>query len=40
VRDELAAWYDAGIRTPIIVPSSATGRQLQAVEEVFATLTG
>jgi alkanesulfonate monooxygenase SsuD/methylene tetrahydromethanopterin reductase-like flavin-dependent oxidoreductase (luciferase family) len=40
VREELAAWYAAGIRTPIIVPSSATGRQLQAVEEVFAALTG
>jgi len=40
VREELAAWYEAGVRTPIIVASSATGRQLQAVEEVFATFTG
>jgi alkanesulfonate monooxygenase SsuD/methylene tetrahydromethanopterin reductase-like flavin-dependent oxidoreductase (luciferase family) len=40
VRDELEAWRDAGIRTPIIVASSATGRQLQAVQEVFATFTG
>ncbi len=40
VRDELAAWYEAGVRTPIIVASSATGRQQQAIEEVFATFTG
>jgi len=40
VRDALAAWYDAGVRTPIIVASSATGRQQQAIEEVFATFTG
>jgi alkanesulfonate monooxygenase SsuD/methylene tetrahydromethanopterin reductase-like flavin-dependent oxidoreductase (luciferase family) len=40
VRDELAAWYEAGIRTPIIVASSTTGGQLKAVEEVFATFTG
>jgi len=40
VRDELAAWYDAGVRTPIIVASSATGRQQQAIEEIFATFTG
>ena len=39
VREELAAWYDAGVRTPIIVASSATGRQIQAIEEVFATFT-
>ena len=40
VRDELAAWYDAGIRTPIIVPSSAAGNQLKAIEEMFAAFTG
>lgn len=40
VREELAAWYDAGVRTPIIVASSATGRQQQAIGEVFATFTG
>ena len=27
VRDGLEAWYAAGIRTPIIVPSSAAGNQ-------------
>ncbi len=39
VRDELAAWYDAGIRTPILVPSSATGNQMKAFEELFACLS-
>jgi alkanesulfonate monooxygenase SsuD/methylene tetrahydromethanopterin reductase-like flavin-dependent oxidoreductase (luciferase family) len=37
IRDELDAWYDAGIRTPIIVPSSAAGNQLKAIDEMFAT---
>jgi alkanesulfonate monooxygenase SsuD/methylene tetrahydromethanopterin reductase-like flavin-dependent oxidoreductase (luciferase family) len=36
VRDGVAAWHDAGITTPILVPSSAYGNQLKAVEEVFA----
>jgi alkanesulfonate monooxygenase SsuD/methylene tetrahydromethanopterin reductase-like flavin-dependent oxidoreductase (luciferase family) len=36
IRDELDAWYDAGIRTPIIVPSSAAGNQLKAIDEMFA----
>ena len=40
VRDELAAWYESGIRTPIIVPSSAAGNQLKAIEEMFAAFTG
>jgi alkanesulfonate monooxygenase SsuD/methylene tetrahydromethanopterin reductase-like flavin-dependent oxidoreductase (luciferase family) len=40
VRDELEAWYAAGIRTPIIVPSSAAGNQIKAIEEIFATFTG
>jgi alkanesulfonate monooxygenase SsuD/methylene tetrahydromethanopterin reductase-like flavin-dependent oxidoreductase (luciferase family) len=37
VREGLEAWYDAGVRTPIIVPSSAAGNQLKAIEEIFAT---
>ena len=37
VREGLDAWYDAGVRTPIIVPSSAAGNQLKAIEEIFAT---
>ncbi len=36
VREGVEAWFDAGIKTPIIVPSSAQGNQLKAIEEVFA----
>jgi len=36
VRDGLEAWADAGVRTPIVVPSSTRGGQMQAFEEVFA----
>src|SRR4051794_10394845 len=36
VRDGVAAWRGAGITTPILVPSSAAGNQLTAVEEIFA----
>jgi alkanesulfonate monooxygenase SsuD/methylene tetrahydromethanopterin reductase-like flavin-dependent oxidoreductase (luciferase family) len=38
VREELAAWYAAGITTPIIVPSSASGNQMKAIQELFAAL--
>jgi alkanesulfonate monooxygenase SsuD/methylene tetrahydromethanopterin reductase-like flavin-dependent oxidoreductase (luciferase family) len=36
VRDGVAAWKAAGVHTPIIVPSSAAGNQMKAIEEVFA----
>ena len=36
VRDGVEAWRDAGVRDLIIVPSSAAGNQLKALEEVFA----
>ena len=36
VRDGIEAWFDAGIKTPIIVPSSAVGNQMKAFEELFA----
>lgn len=36
VRDGIEAWFDAGIKTPIIVPSSASGGQIQALEEFFS----
>ena len=36
VRDGIAAWREAGVTTPIIVPSSAAGNQLTAVDEIFA----
>ncbi len=35
VRDGLEAWYDAGLTTPILVPSSASGGQMKAFEELF-----
>jgi alkanesulfonate monooxygenase SsuD/methylene tetrahydromethanopterin reductase-like flavin-dependent oxidoreductase (luciferase family) len=36
VRDEIEAWFDAGVSTPIVVPSSTSGGQLKAIEEIFA----
>ncbi|HVY14376.1 MAG TPA: LLM class flavin-dependent oxidoreductase [Rhodopila sp.] len=36
VREGVEAWREAGVRTPILVPSSAAGNQLKALEEVFA----
>ena len=36
VREGVAAWREAGVTTPILVPSSAYGNQLKAVEEIFA----
>ncbi len=35
VLEGLAAWREAGLRTPILVPSSAVGKQPQAFEELF-----
>jgi alkanesulfonate monooxygenase SsuD/methylene tetrahydromethanopterin reductase-like flavin-dependent oxidoreductase (luciferase family) len=35
VREGIEAWFDAGIKTPIIVPSSAAGNQLKALQELF-----
>ena len=35
VREGIEAWFDAGIKTPIIVPSSAQGNQMQALQEFF-----
>jgi alkanesulfonate monooxygenase SsuD/methylene tetrahydromethanopterin reductase-like flavin-dependent oxidoreductase (luciferase family) len=40
VREGLEGWYAAGILTPIIVPSSAGGNQMKAIQEMFATFTG
>ncbi len=36
VREGVAAWRAAGVHTPILVPSSAAGNQMKAIEEVFA----
>jgi alkanesulfonate monooxygenase SsuD/methylene tetrahydromethanopterin reductase-like flavin-dependent oxidoreductase (luciferase family) len=35
VRDGVEAWFDAGIKSPILVPSSANGGQMKAFEELF-----
>ncbi len=36
VREGVEAWFDAGVHTPILVPSSAAGNQMKAIEELFA----
>jgi alkanesulfonate monooxygenase SsuD/methylene tetrahydromethanopterin reductase-like flavin-dependent oxidoreductase (luciferase family) len=36
VREGVEAWLDTGVRTPILVPSSANGNQIKALEELFA----
>lgn len=36
VREGIEAWFDAGVKTPIIVPSSTNGGQFKAFEEFFA----
>lgn len=36
VREGIEAWRQAGLRTPIVVPSSASGNQMKAFEELFA----
>ncbi len=36
VRDALSEWRQAGVRTPILVPSSVAGGQLKAINELFA----
>jgi hypothetical protein len=37
VREGIEAWREAGVSTPVIVPSSAaSGNQLTAIEELFA----
>jgi alkanesulfonate monooxygenase SsuD/methylene tetrahydromethanopterin reductase-like flavin-dependent oxidoreductase (luciferase family) len=35
VRDRLAAWYAAGVNTPVLVPNSLNGGQLTALNEIF-----
>jgi alkanesulfonate monooxygenase SsuD/methylene tetrahydromethanopterin reductase-like flavin-dependent oxidoreductase (luciferase family) len=35
VREGIEAWFDAGIKTPIIVPSAVSGGQMQALQEFF-----
>jgi len=40
VRDRLAAWYAAGVNTPVLVPNSVNGNQLTALDEIFAAVAG
>ena len=35
IRDGVESWREAGVRTPILVPSSAAGNQMRAFEELF-----
>jgi alkanesulfonate monooxygenase SsuD/methylene tetrahydromethanopterin reductase-like flavin-dependent oxidoreductase (luciferase family) len=39
VREGIAAWREAGVSTPVIVPSSASGNQLAAIDELFAAFS-
>jgi alkanesulfonate monooxygenase SsuD/methylene tetrahydromethanopterin reductase-like flavin-dependent oxidoreductase (luciferase family) len=39
VREGVAAWRAAGVHTPIVVPTSAAGNQMKAIEEVFAAFS-
>ncbi len=39
VRDGIEDWFDQGCTTPIVVPSSTSGGQLKALEEVFAAFS-
>lgn len=36
VREGIEAWFDVGVKTPILVPSSANGGQMVAFEEMLA----
>ncbi len=40
VLEGLEAWREAGVTTPILVPSSAVGKMPQAFEELFALFAG
>jgi alkanesulfonate monooxygenase SsuD/methylene tetrahydromethanopterin reductase-like flavin-dependent oxidoreductase (luciferase family) len=35
VREGVEAWYAAGVKTPILVPSSTSGGQMQALQELL-----
>ncbi len=39
VRDQLTAWYAAGVNTPVLVPNSVNGNQLTALDEIFAAFS-
>ena len=39
VREGVEAWRDAGVSTPILVPSSTSGGQIRALEELFGAFS-
>ena len=39
VRDQLAAWYAAGLNTPVLVPNSINGNQITALQELFTAFS-
>ncbi|MEO8539241.1 MAG: LLM class flavin-dependent oxidoreductase [bacterium] len=39
VLEGLEAWFAAGVKTPILVPSSTSGGQVKAMEELFAAFS-
>ena len=39
VREQIDLWFEAGVSKPIIVPSSAEGGQMKALDELFGVYT-
>ena len=39
VRDGVAAWYEAGVNTPVLVPNSVNGNQLVALQEILSAFS-
>jgi alkanesulfonate monooxygenase SsuD/methylene tetrahydromethanopterin reductase-like flavin-dependent oxidoreductase (luciferase family) len=35
VREGIEAWFESGVKTPIVVPSAVKGGQMQAIQEFF-----
>jgi hypothetical protein len=40
VREGVEAWFEAGVTTPILVPSSTKGGQMVAIKELFDAFSG
>ena len=39
VREGIEKWYETGLKTPILVPSSVDGGQFKAFNELFELFT-
>ena len=39
VLEGVEAWFAAGVKTPMLVPSSTSGGQVKAFEELFAAFS-